>query len=198
MTNASEDDRRLWNLRAHARERMIERLRERGLAVADSDALWIGWVGRLSAANQPGVLLHDLARLERLIDDPMNAVRVAIAGEPGDAVGHAAVARITELAGEPRFDGRLVYVAGADAEATLVEGVDVWLGAGVPDELATAAARSGAIHITATGVDENAARLLYEQIERDLVPTFYAWNSEGISLRWLERVRAAMHGAPGS
>src|SRR5262245_31729282 len=102
MSTASEDDRRLWNLRARKREDMIERLRGRGLPVADSDALWIGWGGTITAANRPSLLLRDLARLERLIDDPMNAVRIAIAGEVGDATGHAVVAQIVELAGDPR------------------------------------------------------------------------------------------------
>ena len=189
-TTASEDDRRLWNLRARARERMVERLRERELPVADSDALWIGWVGRLTTTNQPNVLLRDLARLERLIDDPMNAVRFAIAGEPGDAAGHAALAQIVEIANNPRFEGRVVYVAGADAGEILAEGVDVWLGASTTDELTATAVRSGAIHVAMFGDEEHDARVVYELLERDIVPLFYAWNREGISLRWLERIRA--------
>jgi starch phosphorylase len=189
MSNASEDDRRLWNLRARARERMVERLRERDLPVADSDALWIGWVGPLTTTNQPNALLRDLARLERLIDDPMNAVRFAIAGEPGDAAGHAALAQIVEVANNPRFEGRVVYVAGADAGEILAEGVDVWLGASTTDELSATALRSGAIHVAMNGNEEHDARVIHELLERELVPLFYAWNREGIPLRWLERLR---------
>src|SRR5688572_10039556 len=97
MTLSSEDDRRLWNHRARARERMVERLRERDLPVADSDALWIGWAGPLTAVNRPTLLLRDLARLERLLDDPLNAVRLVIAGEPGDAAGHVAREQLLEI-----------------------------------------------------------------------------------------------------
>ena len=191
MSTASEDDRRLWNFRARKREDMIERMRGRDLPVADSDALWIGWVG-----NRSNVLLRDLARLERLIDDPMNAVRLAIAGVPDHAAGP-----ILEIAGDARFEGRVVLVAGADAEKDLVEGVDVWIGL-ASDELAKLATSSGAIHLSTSGAqtfpdadarDEHDARELYELLEREIVPMFYEWNSEGIPLRWVDRVRTSMH-----
>lgn len=213
MTNSSnsnqstEDDRRLWNLRAKARERMIERLRERGLAVADSDALWLGWAGPLTATSRPALLMRDLARLERLLDDPLNAVRFAIAGEPADAAGHVVLAHIIELASDPRFDGRVVFVSDADAEQILIEGVDVWLGPTVNDS-AVAAVRNGAIHVPAIAGpeafdnpdarDEHDARVLYELLEGELVRRFYAWNSEGVPLAWIARVRDSMRSIPPS
>lgn len=206
-STATEDDRRLCNLRARARERMVERLRERGLPVADSDALWLGWSGPITAASRPMLLLRDLARLERLLDDPLNAVRLAIAGEPADASGHVALEHLRELASDPRFDGRVVFVDGADAESILLEGVDVWLSANV-DNPSLAAVRSGAIHIGASATaqqfdnpdarDEHDARVLYELLEREIVPMFYAWNSEGVSLPWIARVRSSMHSLPRS
>jgi starch phosphorylase len=205
MTQSSEDDRRLCNFRARARERMVERMRERDLPVADSDALWIGWAGPLTAASRPTLLMRDLARLERLIDDPLNAVRFAIAGEPGDAAGHAAREQLLELASDPRFEGRVVFVAGPGAESIVIEGVDVWLGAAMPK----AAAESGAIHISssdgsarafddADAQDEHDARVLYELLEREIVPEYYDWNGEGISLRWIARIRASMRAIPPS
>jgi starch phosphorylase len=203
MTQSSEDDRRLWNLRARARERMVERLRERDLPVADSDALWIGWAGSLTAASRPTLLLRDLARLERLLDDPLNAVRLVIAGEPGDAEGHVARERLLEIASDPRFDGRVVYVAGAGTEAIVAEGVDVWLGTAMP----SAAGTAGAIHVSTSSArafdnpdaqDEHDARTIYELLEREIVPEFYDWNSEGVPLRWIARVRASMRAIPAS
>lgn len=207
MSDSTDDDRRLCNLRARARERMVERMRERGLAVADSDALWLGWAGPLTGASRPALLMRDLARLERLLDDPLNAVRLAIAGEPGDAAGHVALAQIVALAGDPRFDGRVVFVSGAGADQILIEGVDVWLGESV-DDSSIAAVRSGAIHIpaiagsgefdNADARDEHDARALYELLEGEIVPAFYAWNSEGVPLAWVARIRASMHSLPRS
>lgn len=210
MSDSTDDDRRLCNLRARARERMVERMRERDLAVADSDALWLGWAGPLTAAGRPMLLMRDLARLERLLDDPLNAVRFAIAGEPGDASGHVALERLLEIASDPRFDGRVVFVSGAGAEQILIEGVDVWLGAAV-DASAVAAMRSGAIHIPASlsimgpqnfdnpdARDEHDARVLYELLEGEIVPSFYAWNSEGVPLAWVARIRTSMHSLPRS
>jgi starch phosphorylase len=203
MTQSSDDDRRLWNHRARARERMVERLRERELPVADSDALWIGWAGPLTAASRPTLLMRDLARLERLLDDPMNAVRLVIAGEPGDAAGHVALDLLRELSNDPRFDGRVVFVASTEAEPIVLEGVDVWLGAAMP----RAAAESGAIHVSTSSAaafdnpdaqDEHDARMIYELLEREIVPEFYAWNSEGVPLRWIARIRASMRAIPPS
>ena len=88
----------LWNLRARAREALVERLRERGLEAADSDALWIGWAGALCAEARAGLISSDLARLERLLDDPLNAVRVVFAGSPRDAAGEAVFTQLGELA----------------------------------------------------------------------------------------------------
>ena len=72
--------RALWNLRARARERMVERLYARGLPAGDSDALWIGCAGRLGAGLRTDLLFDDLARLGRLLDDPLNAVRLVFSG----------------------------------------------------------------------------------------------------------------------
>lgn len=210
--------RALWNLRARARERLIERL-----DAADSDALWLGWAGPLSADTRPGLLLTDLARLDRLLDDPVNAVRLVIAGGPVDADGAAIATRLTELAEDPRFDGRILFRPGwpnADAR-TLVEGVDVWLGTAragstADDRLALAAAANGAINVSTAvswwaeipGVDkgwtiggpeaqdDNDARLLVELLEREVVPLFYGWDHEGVPQRWIERVRASMRVLP--
>lgn len=119
----------LWNCRARAREMMIERLRARGLPAADSDALWLGWSGPLAADTRAELILTDLARLERLLDDPMQAVRLLIVGEARDEHGQALADRLTELAGSARFEGRLLFIASLDpsAKALVVQGVDLWL-----------------------------------------------------------------------
>ena len=40
--------------------------------------------------------------------------------------------------------------------------------------------------------------LVDQRLEGDLVPMFYAWNSEGVPLAWIARVRDSMHSLPRS
>jgi starch phosphorylase len=111
---------------------MIERLYARGLPAGDSDALWIGCAGRLGAGLRTGLLFDDLARLGRLLDDPLHAVRLVCSGaaDPDDADGQAQLAKLAELSHDPRFEGRIVFVPdwGLEVAHILVEGVDLWLG----------------------------------------------------------------------
>lgn len=147
--------RALWNLRARARERMIDRLNQRGLMVGDSDALWIGCAGRMGPGLRAELLLGDLARLERLLDDPIKPVRLAIAGaaDPDDPLAVAALARVAEVARDYRFDGRLLLLPGEDLDFTrlLVEGVDLWLSTAArgarSENLGVAAAANGALNL---------------------------------------------------
>ncbi|WP_146657894.1 hypothetical protein [Enhygromyxa salina] len=148
--------RALWNLRARARERMVERLYARGLPAGDSDALWIGCAGRLGAGLRPDLLFHDLARLGRLLDDPLRAVRMVFSGaaDADDAVGQAQLAKLVELSCDPTFEGRIVFVPdwGLEVAGLLVEGVDLWLGTGTrgrPGESwGVRAAANGALNVS--------------------------------------------------
>jgi starch phosphorylase len=150
--------RALWNLRARAREAMVEALRARGLPAADSDALWIGWAGDIGEATRPTLVLRDHARLERLLDDPLNAVRMVMTGAPTGAGGGALHERLAEVSDSARFEGRLLYLPGDDPELArvLIQGVDLWLttaarGSEAGRRAAARAAANGAINLaTAT------------------------------------------------
>lgn len=207
----------LHNLRARARESMVERLRERGLPAADSDALWMGWAGALNADSRADLLLHDLARLERLLDDPMQAVRLIIAGTPADGVGQEQRERLDELANSARFEGRLLVLPelGPASTRVLTQGVDLWLDtaleraeAGESVEPVDAAAANGALVVSTaahpwaswtvapleefddrSGRDEFDARRMLELLEREIVPCFYDWDHQAMSKDWLERAR---------
>ncbi len=211
----------LCNLRARARETMVERLRSRGLPAADSDALWIGWAGPLAADTRAELILQDLARLERLLDDPMQAVRLAFAGVVTDGAGQRVRDGLAELAEDPRFEGRLLLLEGGDPAAAqiLVQGVDLWLDTALSAPADTSApgvcewaAANGALILTTAVTRANASwtirsaepfddrvgrdafdsRGLYEILEREIVPSFYEWDAQAIPQAWIERVRSSL------
>jgi glucan phosphorylase len=148
--------RTLWNLRARARERMVERLYARGLPAGDSDALWIGCAGRLGAGLRTDLLFDDLARLGRLLDDPINAVRLVVSGaaDADDVAGQAQLAKLAALSQDPRFEGRIIFVPdwGLEVAHILVEGVDLWLGTGTRGRASESwgirAAANGALNLS--------------------------------------------------
>ena len=216
----------LWNYRARAREAMVERLRQRGLPAADSDALWIGWSGSFDGEARAELVIQDLARLERLLDDPMQAVRMIFVGTVADATGQRVRDQLAELAEGPRFEGRVLLVEDGDPSAvqTISQGVDLWLDTALPSDSSEQAgpcewaAASGALILTTTATRANASwtirsaepfddrtgrdafdsRSIYEALERDIVPSFYEWDAQAIPQAWIERVRHSMRKALAS
>src|SRR5207342_1157868 len=70
-------------------------------------------------------------RIAALVNDSQMPVQFVFAGKahPQDAPGKRALQRITELARDPRFIGKVVFVEDYDINMGrhLVQGVDVWL-----------------------------------------------------------------------
>ena len=136
----------LWNFRNRARKALIDSMRRRLSSKAASqgdsgarnvgqflayDTLTLGFARRFTSYKRPNLLLHDAARLERLITDPKQPIQLVVAGKahPQDAEGKRMVREWNELARQPEVRGRVVFVEDYDMAlaAELVRGVDVWV-----------------------------------------------------------------------
>ena len=133
-------ERRRERMVAFARRRLVAQLRVRGagqsqLAEAeealDPEALTIGFARRFATYKRGTLLLRDPARLEKLLNAPGRPVQVIIAGKahPRDDPGKELIRQIVQLARQPGFRRRLVFLEDYDQVVTryLVQGVDVWL-----------------------------------------------------------------------
>jgi starch phosphorylase len=141
-------DRQLWSYRNASREALVGYTRARlsrqlaasgespaavdaARRVLDPQVLTIGFARRFATYKRPNLLLHDAARLLRLLNDRERPVQVILAGKahPADEGGQALIRQWTQFIRRPEARERAVFLADYDLLLTeqLVQGVDVWL-----------------------------------------------------------------------
>ena len=124
----------------YARKRLKEQLRQVGLTakeiavadeVLDPDILTIGFARRFATYKRGTLLLRDLDRLAKILNDPDRPVQIIFAGKahPADHHGKELIRQIVQLSNQERFRHRVVFLEDYDLGVArhLVQGVDVWL-----------------------------------------------------------------------
>ena len=138
----------LWQFRTAARTALVEYARERlsrQLAASgasseavegakhlfDADTLTIGFARRFAAYKRPNLLLHNSARLLRLLTDPHRPIQLIMAGKahPADNAGQALIRGWTDFIRRPEARAHAIFLSDYDMLLTeqLVQGADVWL-----------------------------------------------------------------------
>jgi starch phosphorylase len=133
-------ERRRERLVAFSRRRLAVQLRSRGAGVTevgaaeltlDPKALTIGFGRRFATYKRATLLLGDPVRLERILNAPGRPVQILFAGKahPADEPGKELIRQVIQLARQPEFRRRIVFLEDYDQNVAryLVEGVDVWL-----------------------------------------------------------------------
>jgi starch phosphorylase len=141
-------DAKLWQFRLatsqslveYARERLSRQLTSSGAppeevdvakSLFDPNALTLGFARRFATYKRPNLLLHDPARLLRLLANPERPVQLMIAGKahpedrPGQDLIHEWINFIRQQGARPH----IVFLSDYDMLLTeqLVQGVDVWI-----------------------------------------------------------------------
>lgn len=97
----------------------------------DPNALTIGFARRFATYKRADLLMTDMDRLDRLINNPDRPVQIIFAGKahPADHPGKTLIQKIANLRHDPRFTGKVAFVEDYDINVCrhLVQGVDVWL-----------------------------------------------------------------------
>ncbi|MGE0824852.1 MAG: alpha-glucan family phosphorylase [Candidatus Binatia bacterium] len=141
-------DETLWQFRAeerhdlvlYARDRLATQLGQRGAepeAVShvaqtlNPNALTLGFARRFTTYKRPNLLLHDPARLERLLTNARCPVQLIVAGKahPEDEPGKRLVQSWIEFLKRPAVRQHAVFLEDYDIALAqqLVQGVDVWI-----------------------------------------------------------------------
>ena len=144
----SIDDSSLWKLRTNEREDLIHYARKRlalqlgqvgatpervesASQVLDPNALTLGFARRFATYKRPNLLLHDKARLSRLLTDSNKPVQLIIAGKahPNDLEGQRMIQEWIMFVNENGNSGRVVFLEDYDIALAhhLVQGIDVWI-----------------------------------------------------------------------
>jgi len=141
-------DEELWRTHERRREKLVgftrkrlgDQLRRVGATpreirtateVLDPKVLTIGFARRFATYKRATLLLRDLGRLSRLLNNADCPVQILFAGKahPRDNAGKDLIRSIVHTAQQDEFRHRLVFVENYDQEVAryLVQGVDVWL-----------------------------------------------------------------------
>jgi starch phosphorylase len=141
-------DAELWQLHQASKVELVDQINERARtrwqqdkvaagnviafgALLDPEVLTLGFARRFTGYKRPDLILTDLERLKRLLNDPWHPVQIVFAGKahPADLEGKRLIQKIFRLAQDPEFGGRVAFVENYDQQLAtyLVHGVDVWL-----------------------------------------------------------------------
>ena len=141
-------DASLWQFRSAARNSLVEYARERlsrqlstsgaspeavdaAKSLFDPDALTLGFARRFATYKRPNLLLHNPARLLRLLADPERPVQLIIAGKahPEDKPGQDLIHEWIDFIRQPQARPYIVFLSDYDMllAERLVQGVDVWI-----------------------------------------------------------------------
>jgi starch phosphorylase len=237
-------DARLWQFRLAASQSLVEYTRERlsrqltasgaspeDIAGAkrqfDPHALTLGFARRFATYKRPNLLLHNPARLLRLLTNPERPAQLIIAGKahPEDLAAQALIHEWISFIRQPATRPHIVFLSDYDMLLTerLVQGVDVWLN--TPRRPWEASGTSGMKVLVNGGTnlseldgwwaeaytpevgwalgdgrehgddpawDAREADALYDLLERQVIPEFYARDENGIPTAWVNRMRESM------
>ncbi len=97
----------------------------------DPNVLTLGFARRFATYKRPNLLLHDPARLLRLLSNPQRPVQLILAGKahPADAAGQALIQKWIQFIRQPKVRPHAIFLSDYDMHLTerLVQGVDVWI-----------------------------------------------------------------------
>ena len=141
-------DSKFWQCRAVARESFLKYIRQRlsrelsisaaateeienAKHIFDANTLTLGFARRFATYKRPNLLLHDQARLLRILSDPKRPVQLVIAGKahPEDEAGKAMIQQWLRFVRRPEACKHAVFLSDYDMSLTeqMVQGVDAWI-----------------------------------------------------------------------
>lgn len=188
----------------------------------DPNAFTLGFARRFVEYKRPNLLLENPERLVRILCDARRPAQLIIAGKahPSDDAGKRMIAEWIAFFSRPDVRSRTAFIEDYDMAVAeeLVSGVDVWLN--TPRRPQEACGTSGMKVLVNGGLnisvldgwwaeawspevgwalgddvprtDEEAAEMLYDLLEQEVIPTFYDRDAAGVPRKWVSRVRASM------
>jgi starch phosphorylase len=138
----------VWEMHRKRKRRLVTYVRERSVnsaisrkaspaevrrlsEVLDPDVFTIGFGRRFATYKRATLLLRDVARLKRIVNNPKMPVQIIIAGKahPKDHPGKTLIREIVGLSRDPELSKRLIFVEDYSIQVAreMVQGADLWL-----------------------------------------------------------------------
>jgi starch phosphorylase len=164
-----------------------------GILNASRRPVQIVFAGKAHPADETGK--HHLQQVYRRATDPMFGGRIAFVDDYDLHVAHFLVQGCDVWLNNPR---KPLEASGTSGMKASINGVphlsigDGWWAEGYTGQngwLIEGAAQSG----DSDAIDASDAEALYQLLEREVVPTFYDRDAQGVPRRWLSYVRQAIY-----
>ncbi len=230
------DDACIWNIHRRYKAKLINHAREKvrrkwaeekidpSIAMAegvmlDPNVLTIVFARRFTKYKRPELILHDIQRLEKIVNNPSMPVQIIFTGKahPADTEGKKILQKVFQIAMSPMFKGRIAFIEdyGELCAKILTKGVDVWLNTPFPPLEACGtsgmkAALNGVLHLsiadgwwlegynTKNGwsiegkSDKEDAEKLYNILENEIVPMYYDRDNNNIPKKWIKMMKESI------
>ena len=232
------DDAKIWQTHYDGKLTMVNSIRERvrrkwseeGIdplvamtegVMLDPDVLTIGFARRMTQYKRDDLILYDLDRLEKIVNNVARPIQIIFAGKahPSDNPGKKILQNIFKTAQHPRFCGRIAFVEdyGEAVAKYLIHGVDVWLNNPlIPMEASGTsgikASLCGTLHLSVLdgwwpegyngrngwafggerSDDAADAASLYDTIENQIVPLYYETDENNLPQGWIAMMKEAI------
>jgi starch phosphorylase len=105
-------------------------------ALLDTEVLTLGFSRRFTGYKRGTLILSDLPRLKRLVNNDLRPVQIIFAGKahPNDTEGKRFIQEIYNIAKDPELGGRIAFIEDYDMHMAryLIRGADVWVNTPLP------------------------------------------------------------------
>ncbi len=232
------EDKKVWDIHYNNKIKLVNFIREKvrqkwaneGIdplvamaegVMLDPDILTIGFGRRMTSYKRADLILKDLDRLNKIINNKERPVQIIFAGKahPSDNPGKEIIKKIFKTAQDPRFKGRIAFVEdyGEEIAKYMIRGVDIWLNnPKIPMEACGTsgmkASINGVLHFSSfdgwwpeayntkngwkiggeVSDDTKDAEAIYQTLENEIVPLFYNTDDNNFPNEWVKKMKTAM------
>ncbi|MDQ2085485.1 alpha-glucan family phosphorylase [Herbivorax sp. ANBcel31] len=113
-----------------ANNESIEKVKEVD-TLLDSNALTIGFARRFATYKRANLIFRDVARIQKILNNPQRPVQIIFAGKahPADGPAHEIIKHINDISKQEGFHGKVILIENYNMTIArnLVQGVDIWL-----------------------------------------------------------------------
>ncbi len=205
----------LWNRHHQLKEDLARYVQSVTGYTYDHNRLVISWARRIAGYKQLPLLFRDLERLTQLIKNSKHPIQLLVSGKAhiGDTTGKHELQSIIKIF-QNELSGHALFVPNYSIEVAqqLTRGSDVWLntpefGREASGTSGMKAISNGVLQCTvadgwAAEVDwsevgwklnhEDLSTSIYQTLEEEIVPLFYACNADGLPDRWITMMQKSI------
>jgi len=183
----------------------------------EQQTLTLGFARRFASYKRATLLFRDAERLRKIVNNPRRPVQIIFAGKahPDDEYSKQLLQQVFNAARDQGFGGRIAFVEDYDQYLAhyLVHGVDVWVNNPLPPMEACGtsgmkATLNGVPQLSifdgwwvegynekngwgfeGQGSDEGDSAVMYDILEKKIVPLYYKTDDRGIPHGWVRMMK---------